>query len=85
MLTVGSTLFSWSLANRRSAHPRLHSLRSLLPDYSYTEWYDIKAPSFFENRNAGKTLVNRSQGLSRLIYLGILDMLIPLQRTPMTR
>ena len=28
------------------------------------EWYDIKAPSFFENRNAGKTLVNRSQGLS---------------------
>ncbi len=30
------------------------------------EWYDIKAPSFFENRNAGKTLVNRSQGLSAL-------------------
>ncbi len=28
-----------------------------------TDWYDIKAPSFFENRNVGKTLVNRSQGL----------------------
>jgi small subunit ribosomal protein S3Ae len=29
-----------------------------------SEWYDIKAPSFFENKNAGKTLVNRTQGLS---------------------
>ena len=36
------------------------ALRSIFP----IEWYDIKAPSFFENRNAGKTLVNRSQGLS---------------------
>jgi hypothetical protein len=31
------------------------------------EWYDIKAPSIFEVRNVGKTLVNRSQGLSELI------------------
>jgi len=28
------------------------------------EWYDIKGPSFFEVKNVGKTLVNRSQGLS---------------------
>ena len=28
------------------------------------DWYDIKAPSFFETRTVGKTLVNRSQGLS---------------------
>lgn len=28
------------------------------------EWYDIKAPSTFEVKNIGKTLVNRSQGLS---------------------
>ncbi|KAJ3299872.1 ribosomal 40S subunit protein S1B [Borealophlyctis nickersoniae] len=27
------------------------------------DWYDIKAPSFFEVRNVGKTLVNRTQGL----------------------
>ena len=28
------------------------------------EWYDVKGPSFFEVKNIGKTLVNRSQGLS---------------------
>lgn len=32
--------------------------------FSRKDWYDIKAPSVFDNRNAGKTLVNRSQGLS---------------------
>lgn len=31
-----------------------------------SEWYDIKAPSIFEVKNVGKTLVNRSQGLSML-------------------
>jgi hypothetical protein len=30
----------------------------------WTDWYDIKAPSIFEVKNVGKTLVNRSQGLS---------------------
>ena len=29
-----------------------------------TDWYDIKAPSIFEVKNVGKTLANRSQGLS---------------------
>ena len=28
-----------------------------------TDWYDIKAPSIFEVKTVGKTLVNRSQGL----------------------
>lgn len=36
------------------------STRSIWP----IDWYDIKAPSIFEVRNVGKTLVNRSQGLS---------------------
>lgn len=31
---------------------------------SHVDWYDIKAPSIFEVRNVGKTLANRSQGLS---------------------
>ena len=31
---------------------------------SSADWYDIKAPSIFEVKNVGKTLVNRSQGLS---------------------
>jgi hypothetical protein len=39
---------------------------SLLVCYNsvYLDWYDIKAPSIFETRNVGKTIVNRSTGLS---------------------
>lgn len=37
---------------------------------TWTDWYDIKAPSYFENRNVGKTLVNRSQGLSAYLAIG---------------
>ena len=37
------------------------------------EWYDVKGPSFFEVKNIGKTLVNRSQGLSMCSRLSQLD------------
>jgi len=30
--------------------------------FSRKEWYDIRAPAMFTNRNIGKTLVNRTQG-----------------------
>jgi len=30
--------------------------------FTRKEWYDIRAPSMFTNRNVGKTLVNRTQG-----------------------
>lgn len=30
--------------------------------FSRKEWYDIKAPSMFSNRQVGKTLINRTQG-----------------------
>lgn len=30
--------------------------------FTRKEWYDIKAPAMFNNRNVGKTLVNRTQG-----------------------
>merc|ERR1712072_425900 len=31
--------------------------------FTRKDWYDVKAPGYFENRQVGKTLVNRSQGL----------------------
>lgn len=37
--------------------------------FTRKEWYDIKAPVFFENRNVGKTFVNRSQGLSKCSFV----------------
>lgn len=39
--------------------------------FSRKEWYDIKAPSMFTNRQVGKTLVNRTQG-TRMFFLYIM-------------
>ena len=50
--------------------------------FTRKEWYDIKAPVFFENRNVGKTIVNRSQGLSTYLLLAAM---LTTQRTPRTR
>ncbi|RUS26677.1 hypothetical protein BC938DRAFT_484275 [Jimgerdemannia flammicorona] len=33
--------------------------------FTRKDWYDIKAPSMFDVRQVGKTLVNRTQGLSK--------------------
>jgi len=33
--------------------------------FTRKDWYELKAPSTFETRNIGKTLINRSQGLSK--------------------
>ena len=30
--------------------------------FSRKDWYDVKAPSVFNTRNVGKTLVTRTQG-----------------------
>jgi len=37
--------------------------KKVVDPFTRKEWYDIKAPSMFEVKNVGKTLVNRSQGL----------------------
>jgi small subunit ribosomal protein S3Ae len=36
--------------------------KKIVDPFTRKEWYDVKAPSMFQNRNIGKTLVNRTQG-----------------------
>jgi small subunit ribosomal protein S3Ae len=36
--------------------------KKVIDPFTRKEWYDVKAPSMFQNRNIGKTLVNRTQG-----------------------
>ncbi|MFH4983024.1 hypothetical protein AB6A40_009733 [Gnathostoma spinigerum] len=36
--------------------------KKVVDPFTRKEWYDIKAPSMFTNRQIGKTLVNRTQG-----------------------
>lgn len=36
--------------------------KKIVDPFTRKEWYDIKAPVVFANRNVGKTLVNRTQG-----------------------
>ncbi|CAO1618509.1 unnamed protein product [Jaminaea pallidilutea] len=48
--------------NKKLGKGRGQKKRAVDP-FTRKDWYDVKAPIFFENRNIGKTLVNRSQGL----------------------
>lgn len=50
VLTV-SMIFVFLLMKRNSIDP-----------FTRKDWYDVKAPSMFNVRNVGKTLVNRTQG-----------------------
>ncbi|KAJ4892888.1 40S ribosomal protein S3a-2 [Raphanus sativus] len=48
--------------NKRISKGRKGGKKKIVDPFSKKDWYDIKAPSSFTNRNVGKTLVSRTQG-----------------------
>ncbi|KAJ1917277.1 ribosomal 40S subunit protein S1B [Mycoemilia scoparia] len=48
--------------NKRLSKGRKGNKKKIVDPFTRKEWYDLRAPSFFETRVAGKTLVNRTQG-----------------------
>jgi len=48
--------------NKRISKGRKGSKKKVIDPFSKKDWYEIKAPAVFLNRNVGKTLVTRSQG-----------------------
>ncbi|CCH45748.1 hypothetical protein BN7_5334 [Wickerhamomyces ciferrii] len=49
--------------NKRLSKGKKGLKKRAVDPFSRKDWFDIKAPSTFENRNVGKTLVNKSTGL----------------------
>jgi len=48
--------------NKRISKGRKGAKKKIVDPFTKKEWYDIRAPSFFSERNVGKTLVSRTVG-----------------------
>ncbi|KAG2731199.1 hypothetical protein G9P44_005615 [Scheffersomyces stipitis] len=49
--------------NKRLSKGKKGLKKKIIDPFTRKDWFDIKAPSTFENRNVGKTLINRSTGM----------------------
>ncbi|GAA6019969.1 hypothetical protein JCM10207_003353 [Rhodosporidiobolus poonsookiae] len=68
--------------NKRLSKGKKGIKKRVVDPFTRKDWYDIKAPSIFDTRNVGKTLVNRSSGLKnandylkgRILELSLADL-----------
>lgn len=51
--------------NKRMSKGKKGGKKKVGDPFLKKEWYDLKAPSLFQQRNFGKTLVTKSAGTSR--------------------
>lgn len=63
-----TNLFTMAVGKNKKLSKGKGNKKRVVDPFTRKEWYDIKAPVFFENRNVGKTIVNRSQGLSTYLF-----------------
>ncbi|GMM31194.1 ribosomal 40S subunit protein S1B [Martiniozyma asiatica (nom. inval.)] len=49
--------------NKRLSKGKKGLKKRVVDPFTKKEWYEIKAPTTFENRNVGQTLINKSTGL----------------------
>ncbi|OUT23326.1 40S ribosomal protein S1-A [Pichia kudriavzevii] len=53
--------------NKRLSKGKKGLKKKVVDPFTRKEWYDIKAPTTFEHRDAGKTLINKSTGLKNAV------------------
>merc|ERR1711890_183470 len=61
---MGLTLYIMAVGkNKRLSKGKKGLKKRVVDPFTRKEWFDIKAPTTFENRAVGKTLINKSTGL----------------------